>query len=120
MEKEARLSLLSLAPTVIASTVRAGDVLHAVTFALPAAMTKTTPRPIALRTAVSSEVLAEPPRLILATAGRTRFWATQLMPAMTPEVLPDPVQPSTRTACRVTPLATPKVEPPTVPATWVP
>jgi hypothetical protein len=46
---------------------------------------------------------------MLATAGKTRFWATQLMPAMTPEVLPDPVHPSTRTACKVTPLATPKV-----------
>ena len=42
------------------------------------------------------------------------------MPAMTPEVEPLPLQFSTRTATRLTPLATPYVEPPTVPATCVP
>ena len=35
---------------------------------------------------------------------------------MTPEFVPLPLQPSTRTATSVTPLATPQVLPPTVPA----
>ncbi|MET3425671.1 hypothetical protein BJ973_004883 [Actinoplanes tereljensis] len=42
------------------------------------------------------------------------------MPETTPAVVPLPEQLSTRTPIRVTSLATPYVEPPTVPATWVP
>lgn len=45
---------------------------------------------------------------------------TQLMPATTLEVVPLPLQLSTRTAIKLTPLATPYVLPPTVPATCVP
>jgi hypothetical protein len=42
------------------------------------------------------------------------------MPEMTPESEPEPSQPRTRTATRLTFLATPQVALPTVPATWVP
>ncbi len=44
---------------------------------------------------------------MLATAGRLAFFATQSMPAMTPEVAPEPSQSSTRTAMSVTDFATP-------------
>ena len=44
---------------------------------------------------------------MFATAGRMRFEATQLTPEMTPEVVPDPWQLSTRTARSCTLLATP-------------
>src|SRR5919199_6394667 len=75
-----------------------------------------------LFTAVSSELEAPPPRLMLATAGVPAAWlpVTQSTPAITPEVLPLPEQLRTRTATRVTALATPYVEPPTVPETCVP
>src|SRR4051812_35955374 len=59
---------------------------------------------------------------MLATAG----WpaeccaVTQLMPAMTPELVPEPLQLRTRTATIDTLLATPQVLPPIVPATCVP
>ena len=42
------------------------------------------------------------------------------MPAITPEYEPLPRQPSTRTGIKDTDFATPVVEPPIVPATWVP
>ena len=61
-----------------------------------------------------------PPRLMLATAGLVRWVRTQSMPAMTPELVPPPLQSSTRTGTSPTRLATPQVLPPTVPATWVP
>jgi hypothetical protein len=79
-----------------------------------------TPEAIELATALSSAVLAPPPRLMLATAGLRAFWVTQLTPAMTPAFVPLPEQFSTRTPTRLTCLATPQVVPPTVPATWVP
>ena len=59
---------------------------------------------------------------MFATAGAPAAWlpVTQSIPAITPEVAPLPLQSSTRTALSETPLATPYVEPPTVPATCVP
>src|SRR5919205_107767 len=59
---------------------------------------------------------------MLATAGAPAGWlpVPQWTPAITPEVEPLPLQPSTRTATSVTALATPYVEPPTVPETCVP
>ena len=57
---------------------------------------------------------------MLAVAGLMALLATQFTPAMTPEFVPEPEQLSTRTATSETPLATPYVEPPTVPATCVP
>src|SRR5687768_15608820 len=61
------------------------------------------------------------PRLMFATAGpEVWFPVTQSMPAATVDRLPEPPQSSTRTATSVTFLATPYVDPPTVPATCVP
>src|SRR5215212_4511450 len=106
-EKDERASELVVEPTVMAAGVRAGETLQAFWFSLPAATAKVTPALMALLTAVSSAEEAPPPRLMLATAGSTRFEATQLTPEMTPEVVPDPWQLSTRTARRLTLLATP-------------
>ena len=51
--------------------------------------------------------LAPPPRLMLATAGLTAFAVTQSMPAMTPELEPLPLHPSTLTPVIGAPGATP-------------
>src|SRR5262245_62001800 len=83
-------------------------------------MAVATPELIMLLTAVSTDVLAPPPRLMFATAGCAWLAVTQSTPAMTPDQVPLPSQPSTRTATRLTAFATPYVAPPTVPATWVP
>ena len=56
---------------------------------------------------MSSAVEAPPPRLMLATAFAAWLAVTQLMPAITPEVEPEPLQLSTRTATSETPFATP-------------
>jgi hypothetical protein len=79
-----------------------------------------TPAAIELTTAASSALETPPPRLMLATAGRTRCAVTQSTPAITPDVVPEPLQESTRTGCSVTDLAIPYVVPPIVPATCVP
>ena len=112
--------MLVVAPTVIAEATRAGDELHALALELPAASAYVMPELIELATALSSVVLAPPPRLMLATAGFTAFEVTQLTPLITPAVVPLPEQLSTLTATRRTPLATPYLVPPTVPATCVP
>jgi hypothetical protein len=52
-------------------------------------------------------VFAEPPRLMLATAGFLALAVTQSTPAITPAVVPEPLQSRTRTAYRLTFLATP-------------
>ena len=109
-----------LDPTVIASATLAGEEVDALAFALPAAIEYVTPEAIELRTALSSAVDTPPPRLMLATAGLMRLAVTQSTPAMTPDVEPEPLQLSTRTANKRTLLATPYVDPPIVPATWVP
>ena len=57
--------------------------------------------------AVSSEEDAPPPKLMLATAGRTRLRVTQFTPAMTPDIVPEPWQFRTLTAISLTCLATP-------------
>src|SRR5689334_15112675 len=95
LENEARASVFMVAPTVRASGVRAGEVPQASALSLPAATPKTTPAATARRTASSSDWLAGPPRLMFATAGRIRFWATQSTPATTPAVVPEPWQLST-------------------------
>jgi hypothetical protein len=66
-----------------------------------------TPLAIELLTAVSSAEEALPPRLMLATDRAAWFEVTQFTPAMTPELLPLPLQSSTRTGTRLTPYATP-------------
>jgi len=103
LEKEERASVLVVEPTVMALGTRAGEELHALALELPAATAKVTPRLMAPLTAESRALLAPPPRLMLATAGRVVVPATKLTPEMTPELLPEPVQPSTRTACSWTP-----------------
>ena len=75
---------------------------------------------MAFFTAVSRLTLAGPPRLMFATAGLIALAATQLIPAITWEFVPEPPQSRTRTATRVTLFATPTVLPPIVPATCVP
>src|SRR6266545_1688978 len=99
LENEARLSLMSVAPTVIAAGTRAGLKLQALALLLPAAMAYVTPELIELATALSNVVS---------------------MPAATCAVVPLPLQFRTRTATSCTPLATPYCDPPTVPATCVP
>src|SRR6266511_45284 len=120
LENEARLSLMSVAPTVIAAGTRAGLKLQALALLLPAAMAYVTPELIELATALSNVVSMPPPRLMLATAGVTLLAVTQSMPAATCAVVPLPLQFRTRTATSCTPLATPYCDPPTVPATCVP
>src|SRR5215213_1279031 len=115
LDQEAFRSVLSMAPMVMASGTRAGVVLHA-SWAMPSAIIRPT--------ASSTELFAAPPSDRFATAGARlvtggSWWSamTQSIPAMTPLQLPEPSQPRTRTATRRTPLATPYVAPPTVPAT---
>src|SRR5438045_8758618 len=72
-------------------------------------------------TALLSVVLFPPPRLMFATAFFPAALAvTQSMPAMIPEVDPDPEFERTFTATRLTFFATPYFAPPTMPATCVP
>src|SRR5262245_3735022 len=107
LENDDRASVLVVEPTVMAAGTRAGDELQAFALEFPAATAKVTVRAMAPLTAESSALLAPPPRLMLATAGRTRLFATQFTPAITPELLPEPLQLSTRTGCSRTALATP-------------
>src|SRR5512138_2973255 len=100
-EYEARLSVEVVAPTVMASPTREGEELQALVLLFPAATAYTTPSAIELRTAVSSAEETPPPRLMLATAFPVVCLdVTQLIPAITPEVVPEPEQFSTRTATR--------------------
>src|SRR4051794_5599898 len=87
-ENEARASVFVVAPTVMASAVRAGLLLHASALLLPAARAYVTPEAIDRRTASSSAADTPPPRLMLATAGFTAFAVTQSTPAITPELVP--------------------------------
>src|SRR4029434_10411142 len=75
LEKDDRASLLVVEPTVMAAGTRAGEEVQAVALELPAATAKVTLRLMAPLTAVSSALLAPPPRLMLATAGVTRLLA---------------------------------------------
>src|SRR5262245_33026845 len=106
-ENDDRASVVVVEPTVMAVATRAGEELHALALLLPAAMAKVTPEAMALATAVSRAVETPPPRLMLATAGRTRLSRTQSTPAMTPAFVPEPVQSRTRTGWRLTLLARP-------------
>jgi hypothetical protein len=120
LENEERASVFVVEPVVSAEGARAGETLQAFWFSFPAATTTVTPAVVIRATAESVAEDAEPPRLMLATEGPLALAATQSMPAITPELDPEPEQSNTRTGIRVTCLATPYVVPPTVPATWVP
>ena len=103
MENEASASPLVLAATVMADGARAGDTLQASAELLPAATATLMPSDVMRAMALSSAVLAPPPRLRLATAGWPAWcWATtQSMAEMMPEVEPLPLQFNTRTAKRL-------------------
>src|SRR6266545_4452211 len=120
LENDARRSVRSVAPTVIAAGTRAGLKLQALALLLPAAIAYVTPAEMDRFTAASIDALGPPPRLMFATAGLIALRVTQLMPATTLPTLPLPLQSSTRTATSWTRLATPNSAPPTVPATCVP
>jgi hypothetical protein len=69
LENDARASLASVAPVTIPSPTPAGEPPQPLAPSLPEAIAVLTPSLIMLRTAVFRAVLAEPPRLMLATAG---------------------------------------------------
>src|SRR3989475_3756107 len=119
-EKDALASVLSDAATVKTPGAPDGDSVQASTLSFPAATARNTPEFQRLVTAWSSAGDLPPPSDIFATAGVTWFAVTQSTPAITSELRPMPAQPSTRTPCRETALATPYVAAPIVPATWVP
>jgi hypothetical protein len=75
------------------------------------------PAAVERATAAFSVLENPPPRLMFATAGSTRFAVTQSIPAITPDVVPEPEQLRTRTATSLTFFAMPYVVPPTVPET---
>src|SRR6185295_2184648 len=106
---QALWSRLSLAATVMAPGTREGEKVQASQLAFPAATTYVNPAAIELVIASSRACVALPLRLILTTAGFIPWRVTQSTPAITPEVVPLPAQSSTRTPCRLTPLATPNV-----------
>jgi hypothetical protein len=68
-EYDARASVLVVAPTVSACATRLGDDRQASAFELPAATATVTPSFTTPATAASNAALADPPRLILTTAG---------------------------------------------------
>ena len=115
-------SLLVDAATVITSGTLAGLNEQVVADSFPAAATTVMPSWTRLLTAVSNELDAGPPQLMLTTAGRPGAWSAmiQLRPSRIVEALLTPEHPKTLTGTIVTDLATPQVAPPTVPATCVP
>src|SRR5437870_4210637 len=123
-ENDANPSLMSVAPTVIALGSLAGEVPQASALLFPAAIAYTTPAATEFATAAFKVDERPPPRLMLAALGMALFAffcpVTQSMPAMTPDVVPEPEQSSTRTATSFTFFATPYVVPPTVPDTCEP
>src|SRR5687768_10741358 len=104
----------------MAEAALAGETLQAFPLSPPAPTDTNTPELARLLTAVLTADEKPPPTDMLATAGFTRFKRTQSTPAMTPAVVPEPVQLSTRTPCSRTWLATPYAVAPMIPATWVP
>ena len=120
LEYDARASFISVAPTVSALAVLAGDWPQASLLLLPADTANTTPLLTALVPAVVSELFNGPPNDMFATAGLIPLIFTQSTAAMIPLYEPLPWQLNTRIATRFTARATPYVAPPTVPATCVP
>src|SRR5262245_42915257 len=93
--------------TVVVFAALAGDVLHASWFSFPAATATKMPDEARLFTAELSDEENPPPRLMLATAGLMPFVASQFNAEMMPDVEPEPLQLSTRTARSFTDFATP-------------
>ncbi len=113
-------SACDTAPTVIATGARAGDASHASAPELPAATTNGVPAATTRPTASSSAREGPPDAASSATAGATRFRASQSMPASTDDTAPDPSQPRTFTERTRAPGATPTVAPAASAATHVP
>lgn len=114
MDPEAIASVMVLAPTVKAAATRAGEKLPASVASFPAETVTNTPLLMAALTALSRVVLALPPIDRLMIDGRLVVCAwltTQLMPAMIPEVVPEPESLSTLTAMTCAFLATPYTSP---------
>jgi hypothetical protein len=111
----ARLSLLSVAPTVMAEAELAGDLPQASMSSFPAETTTVTPAAVAKFTAVSIAVL-EPgaPMLALMTAGLSPFITTSSMASIAQDKEPVPSSRITLTAWSVEFLATPYFVPPPV------
>ncbi len=106
--KDAIESLLALAATVMAPGTLAGEELHAFVALFPAATTTVTPSLIKLLIAVSRVDEIPPPKLKFATALLVVwFLIAQLIPAITPELVPDQRQSKTRTGIKLTDFATP-------------
>jgi len=85
--KEALLSFESVAPTVMALGTKAGDLVHASVFSLPAATTTTTPELTAALIAFLYALdVPGPPRLMLITAGFEPLLTTQSMDPVIQEV----------------------------------
>merc|ERR1719401_1298921 len=79
MVQEERLSRLSVEPTVIADGTKAGENLQASVLLLPPATTTVTPAATAPSTACTMAAwLPNPPKLMLATAGRIEEVAMQV------------------------------------------
>jgi hypothetical protein len=70
LEYEALASAMVEAPTVIADGARAGEKPEALALELPAATTVWTPAAVSEETALSREVVAEPPRDMETMEGR--------------------------------------------------
>jgi len=121
--KRAILSLMSVAPTVMASLTRAGENWEESSPSLPAARTTCMPESIALRTASSRAREGLPPRERERTEGRPCARAC-LVAKSIPDMMvlsePPPSRLRTLMPWRSARLATPKCAPPTVPAQWVP
>jgi hypothetical protein len=104
-EKLARTSVEPVAPTVIAEGSLAGDTPHALALLLPAATTIVMPSATARATAAFNVLDNPPPKLMFATAGVPAMWFVMAhsMPAITPDVEPEPEHDNTRmgTSCAV-------------------
>src|ERR1700704_2557262 len=102
-ENDAQPSLISVAPTVIASATSAGDWVETFAEELPADTQYVTPSAIERRTASSSAADTGPPSDMFATAGFVVWFdVTQSMPGLPCAYKPEPLLSSTRTAIRCT------------------
>ncbi len=113
LEKSARVSVASTAPTARAESARAG-VLMVCGPPLPAAVTNSAPvSAVSSSTAVaigSSAPAGSPPRLML-TMRASWSRAAHSMPAMIQDSMPRPLLSSTRPTCSRAPGATPRSSP---------
>jgi hypothetical protein len=108
-EKLARTSVEPVAPTVMAKGSLAGEAPHALALLLPAATTMVMPSATARATAAFRALDNPPPKLMFATAGVPAMWFVMAhsIPAMTPDVEPQPVHDKTRIGTSCADFATP-------------